>query len=296
MKLRYFVLDVFTDKPLAGNQLAVVMKADFLSDELMQKIASEFNLSETVFVRQPRLDYHAASLRIFSPKMELPFAGHPTIGTAVLLGLEQRLAGVRLEEKIGVVTCVMEKTGKRSGVAHFSLPQLPERLGDAPPVADMAAALGLNVEDFGCGELEPALWSAGVPFYLVPVHDAEVLTRIRMERRGWPEVFPAGHHSAFVFTRVANEPGLHFAARMMTTALGFGEDPATGSAAAALIGLLSMHEPDEGTFDYKLRQGYEMGRPSQISLRFSKRNGALERGGIGGGAVVLIEGELDLPV
>ena len=295
MKLRYSVLDVFTDTPLAGNQLAVVRKADNLSDELMQSIAREFNLSETVFVRQPRLDYHAASLRIFTPTTELPFAGHPTIGTAVLLGLEMRLSGIRLEEKVGVVTCVMEKTGKRSGTAHFSLPQMPERLGDAPPVADMAAALGLNAEDIGCDEYEPALWSTGLPYYLVPVRDADVLARVKMERRGWPEVFPEGHHSAYLFTKV-NEPGVSFGARMMTTELGFGEDPATGSAAAALIGLLSEHETDEGSFDYTLRQGYEMGRPSKISMRFTKRGGALERGGVGGDAIQLIEGELDLPV
>ena len=295
MKLRYSVLDVFTDTPLTGNQLAVVRKADNISDELMQKIAREFNLSETVFVRQPRLDYHAASLRIFTPTTELPFAGHPTIGTAVLLGLEMRLSGVRLEEKVGVVTCVMEKTGRRSGTAHFSLPQLPERLGDAPPVAEMTAALGLNAEDIGCEEYEPALWSVGVPVYMVPVRDAEVLARVRMERRGWPEVFPAGHHSAFLFTKV-KEPGVTFGARMMTTSLGFGEDPATGSAAAALIGLLSEHEADDGSFDYSLRQGLEMGRPSKISMRFTKRGGKIERGGIGGDAILLVEGELDLPV
>lgn len=294
MKLKYFVVDVFTDKMLAGNPLAVVLKADFVSDELMQKIAGEFNLSETVFVRQPRLDYHAAALRIFTPKSELPFAGHPTVGTAVLLGLQQRLAAVRLEEEIGLVTCVMEKTGKRSGTAHFSLPRLPERLGEAPPAGKMAEALGLRIEDFGCGDFEPELWSAGVSFYLVPVRDASVLRRIKIERRGWADVFPHGHGAAYVFTTTPEEKENDFAARMFTMNLGSGEDPATGSAAAALIGMLSEHAPADGKFDFRLRQGHEMGRPSLISIRFSKAGGVLERGGIGGSAVVLVEGELDL--
>jgi trans-2,3-dihydro-3-hydroxyanthranilate isomerase len=265
-----------------------------VSDDLMQKIAAEFNLSETVFVRQPRLDYHAAALRIFTPRTELPFAGHPTVGTAVLLGLQQRLAAVRLEEQIGVVTCVMEKTGKRSGTAHFSLPQLPGRLGEAPPIARMAEALGLRLDDFGCGDFEPERWSAGVPCYLVPVRDASVLRRIRIERRGWADVFSDGHGSVYVFTTTPEEAGNDFAARMFNMDLGSGEDPATGSAVAALIGMLSEQAPGDGKFDFTLRQGHEMGRPSLISIRFSKTGGALERGGIGGSAVLLVEGELDL--
>ena len=294
MKLKYFVLDVFTDQILAGNPLAVVMKADHLGDEQMQKIAAEFNLSETVFVRQPRLDNHAASLRIFTPKSELPFAGHPTVGTAVLLGLEQRLSGVRLEEKVGLITCVIETTGRRSGTAHFSLPQLPRRVGDAPPLAQMAEMMELSVDDFGCGAFAPALWSAGLPYYLVPVRDAAALARIRIERRGWPDVFPEGHHSVYAFTRTPEEKGYDYAARMLTTELGSGEDPATGSAAAALIGMLAEHAAADGAFDITLRQGLEMGRPSRISLRFSKKDGVLDRAGIGGSAVVLAEGELDL--
>ncbi|MBU1176531.1 MAG: PhzF family phenazine biosynthesis protein [Alphaproteobacteria bacterium] len=294
MKLKYFLLDVFTDKELAGNPLAVVMKADHVSDELMQKIATEFNLSETVFVRQPRLDYHAAALRIFTAKTELPFAGHPTVGTAVLLGLEQRLSGVRLEEEIGVVTCVIERTGKRSGTAHFSLPQLPERLGEAPSSEAMAEALGLGVEDFGCGDFLPAQWSAGVPFYLVPLRDAAALARIRIERRGWFDVFPDGRNAVYAFTATPEEKSNDFAARMLSPHIGQGEDPATGSAAAALIGLLSDHAPGDGPSDFKLRQGHEMGRPSLISLRFSKQAGKLDRAGIGGSAVVIAEGEMDL--
>lgn len=294
MKLSYFILDVFTDEPLAGNPLAVVRGADHLSDAEMQRIAAEFNLSETVFVRQPRLDYHAASLRIFTPKAELPFAGHPTVGAAVLLGLEQRLAAVRLEEEVGLVTCVMEKTGKRSGTAFFSLPRMPARLGEVPDTAVMAPALGLEVEDFDCPDWPSGLFTAGVPYYLVPLRDATALARIQIERRGWSEVFPAGPGSVYVFTPTPEEKDNDFAARMFSPNLGFGEDPATGSAAAALIGLIAERELADGSFEKTLRQGSEIGRPSRITLKFTLKGGSLDRAGIGGSAVVIAQGELDL--
>ena len=296
MKLKYFLVDVFTTEVLAGNPLAIFTKADALSDELMQRIAAEFNFSGTVFVHQPRLDYHAAALRIFTPTTELSFAGHPTVGTAVLLGLQQRLAAVRLEEKVGLVTCVMDKISRRSGSAFFSLPHLPERQGDAPPMEKMAGALGLAPEDFGCRNFAPAQFSAGVPFYLVPVKDAQTLARIKIERRGWTQAFPEGDHSVYAFTETPAEPDNDYAARMFSPTMGMNEAPATGAAAAALIGLLAEHAQGDGSLDLVLRQGREMGRPSQITLRFSRQGGVLERAGIGGSAVLLAEGELDLPV
>ena len=294
MKLNYFLLDVFTDTKLAGNPLAVVMKADYLSDEQMQAIAAEFNLSETVFMRQPRLDYHAASLRIFTPKTEVPFAGHPTIGTAVLLGLEQGLKAVRLEEEFGLVTCVIDKTGRNRATAHFSLPQLPERLGDLPDDAIIAETLGLEPADLGSDTYRGGMYTAGLGYYMVPVRSIEVLKRIHIERRGWNQVFPLDHHAVFAFVPTPDEQGNDFAARMFTTELSSGEDPATGSAAAAMIALLAETGPDDGQFDLSLRQGCKMGRPSRISMRFSKSGGVLERAGIGGSAILLGQGELDL--
>src|ERR1700749_4821227 len=108
MKLDYLLLDVFTNERLQGNPLAVVCKADGLLDDQMQRIASEFNLSETVFVTKPRVERHSAAVRIFTPQVELPFAGHPTVGAAVVLGLELKSSAVRIEEKIGTITCVIE--------------------------------------------------------------------------------------------------------------------------------------------------------------------------------------------
>ncbi len=293
MKLNYVLLDVFTTSRLSGNPLAVVLKADGLLDDQMQAIAAEFNLSETVFVQKPQSERHTAAVRIFTPRVELPFAGHPTVGTAVVLGLQGRATAVRLEENVGVLTCVIERIDKETGHARFALPVLPEEAGKAPANAAIAATLGIESADIGCGPYQPALYSAGVPFYLVPVKDAEVLKRIRLERRGWDDAYPAGRGSVYVFTLTPEERGVDFAARMFSPGMGIGEDPATGAAAASLIGLIAKYS-DNGQHEFKLRQGYEMGRPSMIELQVRKADDKLVHGGIGGHAVIIGEGTLNL--
>ncbi len=293
MKLNYVLLDVFTMSRLQGNPLAVVLKADGLLDDQMQAIAAEFNLSETVFVQKPKSERHTAAVRIFTPRVELPFAGHPTVGTAVVLGLQGRATAVRLEEKIGVLTCVIERIDRETGLARFALPMLPEETGKAPGTAAIAASLGIQSSEVGCGPYQPALYSAGVPFYLIPVRDTEVLKRIRLERRGWDDTYPAGDGSVYVFTQTSDERGVDFAARMFSPGMGISEDPATGAAAAALIGLIARHSAD-GQHEYRLRQGHEMGRPSLIELQVRKADDKLVHGGIGGHAVIVGEGTLHL--
>jgi len=290
MKLNYVLLDVFTAERLKGNPLAVVLKADGLLDDQMQAIAAEFNLSETVFIQKAQSERHAAAVRIFTPTVELPFAGHPTVGAAVVLGLQNRSSAVRLEEKVGVITCVIERVDKEIGLARFALPRLPEEVGKAPSVEAIAATLGLEAEDIGCGPYQPALFSAGVPYYLLPVRDATVLRRIRLERRGWDESYPEGRGSVYVFTQTPEERENDFAARMFSPRM---EDPATGSAAAALIGLLARHTGN-GQHEFRLRQGHEMGRPSLITLQLRKEDDKLTHGGIGGHAVIVGEGTLNL--
>lgn len=295
MKLPYYVMDVFTRDRLAGNPLAVVQKADGLSDARMQAIAGEFNLSETVFVRAPQNPRHAASLRIFTPRVELPFAGHPTVGTAVLLGLQSRMSAVRLELGVGLVTAIMEKIDRRSGAARFALPHMPERLDDAPEAAVLADALGLPEDAIGCGALAPAVYSAGVPFYLIPIRNAALLGDIALQRRGTWSRFSHGHGQLYVFSRMPDDRNFDFAARMFAPMMGIDEDPATGSAAAALIGLLADQAGlADGMHQFALRQGWEMGRPSRIALQATIAGGRLEHAGIGGDAVVLAEGMLDL--
>lgn len=293
MKLNYVLLDVFTTERLKGNPLAVVLKVDGLLDDQMQAIAAEFNLSETVFIQKAQSERHAAAVRIFTPTVELPFAGHPTVGAAVVLGLQNRSSAVRLEEKVGVITCVIERVEKEIGLARFALPRLPEEAGKAPSVEAIAATLGLEPDEIGCGPYQPALFSAGVPYYLLPVRDAAALKRIRLERRGWDETYPVGRGSIYVFTLTPDERGNEFAARMFAPGGGQGEDPATGSAAAALIGLVARHT-DNGQHEFRLRQGHEMGRPSLITLQLRKDDDKLTHGGIGGHAVIVGEGVLNL--
>eukprot|EP00873_Tetraselmis_striata_P030855 jgi/Tetstr1/451119/TSEL_038155.t1 len=295
MKLTYFILDVFTRDRLSGNPLAVVLKADELSTTRMQAIAREFNLSETVFVNAPKGERHTAALRIFTPTSELPFAGHPTVGAAVLLGLQHKQSAVRLELGVGNVTAVMERIDRRTGEAKFALPQLPARIEDPVVIADVARRLGLTESDIGCDGMTPALYSAGLPFYLVPVRDARALEAITLERRGWTDTFPGERNSVYVFTKTPKERGNDYAARMFHVAHGAGEDAATGSAAAALVGMLAEHGGyGDGHHAIKIRQGREMGRPSEIGVQFNIEDGQLKHAGIGGAAVILAEGVLDL--
>jgi trans-2,3-dihydro-3-hydroxyanthranilate isomerase len=269
------------------------MGADHMRTAQMQAIAREFNLSETVFVSQPAIERHTAALRIFTPRTELPFAGHPTVGAAVLLGLQQRASAVRLEEKVGLITCVMERVSKSVGYARFGLPVLPKRLGDAPPAEIMAVPLGIEPEEVGFGDFVPGIYTAGLPFYLVPVRNTEVLARIKPDRRGWSDIFDKDRNSVYVFTKAEGERGVDYAARMFSPGTPLGEDPATGSAASALLGLLAENDPMvDGKTELVLRQGQEMGRPSRLDLTFTKRDGVLTHAGIGGQAVIVAEGTL----
>ncbi|ODT67922.1 MAG: hypothetical protein ABS75_22350 [Pelagibacterium sp. SCN 63-23] len=292
MKLPYLILDVFTKTPLAGNPLAVVPKADGLLDGEMQAIAKEFNLSETVFLCKPQNERNSASVRIFTPYQELPFAGHPTVGAAVVLGLQSKALALRIEEKVGLVTALFERVDRRTGEARFTLPKLPARIADLPDRLGVAQALGIEVEDIGCAMFRPAVFSAGVTFHLIPVRNAEVLKKLSINRTAWNEVFHHDHHSAYVFTLTPDEPDNDIAARMF--GMGLGEDPGTGSAAAALMGLLAEQEMGSGQFDRVLRQGREMGRPCRIGLQFRKQDDVMTHGAIGGHAVVMAEGVMDL--
>lgn len=293
MKLDYLLMDVFTRTPLTGNPLAVVKRADGLTTEQMQRIAAEFNLSETVFIIRPALERHAAAVRIFTPRVELPFAGHPTVGAAVAMGLELKSSAIRLEEKIGVITAVMERIDARSGNARFALPHLPMSVGTTPDPGRIALMLGIEPDDIGLGHHRASVYSAGVIFYLVPVRDAAVLKRVTPARAGWSEVFPLEHHSVYVYTATPEEPENDFAARMFSPGMGLSEDPATGAAAAALIGELAS-EAGPGQTEYLIRQGVEMGRPSLITVQIRKDGEVITHGGIGGDAVIVGQGTLDL--
>jgi trans-2,3-dihydro-3-hydroxyanthranilate isomerase len=298
MKRRFVTLDVFTTRRHAGNPLAVVLDAEGLDTAAMQAITREFNLSETVFVAPPENPMHRAAIRIFTPGGELPFAGHPTVGTAVLLALrdaaEARAADLlTLEEKVGLVPCAVSVSGGEQGHAVFTLPKLPERLGQSIPEPALAAALGLDAGEVGFETHEPSAFSAGVPYTLVPVSTRAGVART-VPSGSFAETFRnAPHDNAFVYCRETTEAGHHYHARLFWPGAGIIEDPATGSAVAAFAGaVLAFDRPADGEHRLVIEQGYEMGRPSQIALELTVAGGALVSARIGGSAVVVSEGVL----
>jgi trans-2,3-dihydro-3-hydroxyanthranilate isomerase len=290
MRRRFATLDVFTDRRFAGNPLAVVLDAEALDAAAMQAIAREFNHPETVFVFAPADPAHRARVRIFTPARELPFAGHPTVGTAVLLGA--RDGGGRdlvLEEGIGAVRCTLESTSDGGGSARFAIPQLPTEVGAPADDAAIAAALSLAPSDIGEGR--PARWSAGLPFTFVPLVSLSAMARCRLDLAKFDAAFGAGW-AAYAFCNETAEPGHHFHARMFAPGMGVPEDPATGSAAAAFAGVLARRLRD-GTHALVIEQGYEMGRPSLIRLTAEVAAGRLVSASIGGNAVIVTEGAIE---
>jgi len=290
MRRRFATLDVFTDRRFAGNPLAVVHEVEGLEPDAMQAIAREFNHPETVFIFAPADSGHRARLRIFTPARELPFAGHPTVGTAVLLALSDGAAAgdaFVLEEGIGAVRCTLEWRNGARGGARFAIPQLPAQAGPAAEQAKVAAALSLEP-----GDLDGAAtrWSSGIPFTFVPVSRLAAMARCRPDPGKFGAVFPDG--AAYAFCNETAEPGHHFHARMFAPGLGVAEDPATGSAAAAFAGLLASRLPD-GSHAITIEQGYEMGRPSLIRLAAEVRAGGVLSAAIGGDAVVVTEGTIE---
>jgi trans-2,3-dihydro-3-hydroxyanthranilate isomerase len=300
MSRRYAILDVFTDRPLAGNPLAVVLDSDGLDDARMQAIAREFNLSETVFVSPPAKPVHSAAVRIFTPARELPFAGHPTVGTAVLLGLERAASGfdngemvLVLEETVGPVRCGVSLRSDRLGHAIFDLPKLPEEIGGAPGMDALAAALNLIPAEIGFENHHASIFDAGVPYSFVPVRDLGAIGKAKANHAAWQAAFGKSG-AAFLYCREVTESGRHFHARMFAPELGITEDPATGSAVAALAGVIAkFDQPPGGSHRYVIEQGFEMGRPSLISLEVDMDGGVVAEGRIGGEAVVVARGTLD---
>jgi len=296
MRRPFVTLDVFTNRRFAGNPLAVVLETEGLEAAAMQAIAREFNLSETVFVLPAARRAHRSRLRIFTPAFEIPFAGHPTIGTAVLIGLLD--GGARrkmtLEEDIGDVRCVAEPIGTDGGWAKFELPKLPREIGPAADRDRLAAALGIAARDIGFDRFVPASWSAGADYTFVPVQGLDAIRRCRIDPAHWDAIDRDGPGGAFVFCRETVEQGNAFHARMFAPSFGIIEDPATGSAAAAFAGVLASCERlADGAHDFAIEQGYEMGRPSLIELSVSIKHGELVSAAIAGAAVVVAEGMIE---
>ncbi|MCP4380972.1 MAG: PhzF family phenazine biosynthesis protein [Hyphomicrobiales bacterium] len=303
MSRSYAVLDVFADRPLAGNPLAVVLDGSGLSSDQMQAIAGEFNLSETVFVLPPQNPVHRAALRIFTPDTELPFAGHPTVGAAVLLGLDavgedykERDVMLMLEEEIGAVRCGVYLRSESVGHATFDLPRHPQARTELMDSDLIAAALDLAPHEVGFENHVISSFDAGLPFAFVPVLDLDTIGQVQPRTQFFAEAFGSDQQACvYVYTRETVSSEHHFHARMFAPGLGVMEDPATGSAAAAFAGVVArFDQPPAGSHRYVIEQGYKMGRPSLIGLELDIDGGAVHAARISGDAVVVARGTLSV--
>lgn len=301
MARAYAVYDVFTGESLSGNPLAVVFDAEGLADGRMQAIAREFNLSETVFVLPPENPAHSARIRIFTPGRELPFAGHPTVGTAIALaerdGVRNDLDAVSvLEEAVGPVRCVVRFPEGTAAFAEFDLPRLSQRLAAEFDTQKVADALCISAADIGFENHRLSLWNAGVPFVMVPVRSPQVATQIAFDPHLWEKAMAsAGDRtlSAYVYSRGGEDHNAQFHARMFSPDMGIPEDPATGGAVAAMSG--AIHHFDalgDGRHALMIEQGVEMGRPSHIHLHIEAESGRIARARIGGQAAKIASGQL----
>lgn len=298
MRYRYYICDVFTDVRFGGNQLAVLPEAVGLSDRQMQQVAREFNFAETAFVFPPEAG-HTRKVRIFTPAAELPFAGHPNIGTAFSLatagefGEIESSIEVTFEEKAGPVPIAIQR---REGQAIWCELAAPETLsiGQAVPTELIASAVSLNESDIVTATHAPQFASVGLPFLMAELKDRSALERARVQWNGLEAIAALGV-APDIHLYVRSGDAFDIRARMFAPMDGVPEDPATGSANCALAALLSHYsDPASGDFQFRIAQGVEMGRPSVLEARATKSNGAVVGAWIGGGCVAFAEGFIEI--
>ena len=295
MRYRFVTCDVFTTRAFSGNQLAVLPDAGGLNDAQMQALATEFNYSETTFVLPPADPANLAAMRIFTPRAEIPFAGHPTVGTALALAWAGRTppsGDFVLELKAGPVPVRVQAGQDGTPTAEFAAPKRPQH-GPALVAEAVGRVLGLGPEDLVQGGGLPCVASCGTPFALVELSAIEALRRAHIgDHAGLSEIAGEG---IFLFTRDGtSEPG-ELRARMFAPLHGIPEDPATGSAAAALAGFLGGRPGlAEGWHRWRIHQGLEMGRPSLIQAAAHRVDGEVVEVRIGGSAVPVMEGTVEV--
>ena len=298
MRYPFYTCDVFTASRFGGNQLAVLPQAQGLTDRRMQQVAREFNFSETTFVLPPEQG-HARRVRIFTPVTEVPFAGHPNIGTAFVLatagafGPIDAPVTVTFEEQAGLVPIAISR---RDGAIWCEL-TAPRRLslGQAVSAESVAAAVSLTPAEVVTATHRPQVASVGLPFLMAELRDRAALERARIHLPGFDALAALGVQPPDVHLYVRTGDEFDIRARMFAPFDGVPEDPATGSANCALGGLLAHHAPDrDGTFTWRIAQGVEMGRPSLLEARAEKRGGDVVSTGAGGASVMVSEGIIEI--
>jgi trans-2,3-dihydro-3-hydroxyanthranilate isomerase len=293
MHYRFYIVDVFSTASYGGNQPAVLPEAAGLSSEAMQKIAREFNFAETTFVL-PRTDpANTCRVRVFTPRAEVDFAGHPSIGTACALVMRSHVEQGRLvlEENVGPVTVDVEQ---RSGVSYGTLTlsgniDTPE---GTSPAADLAAVLSLAP-----AEVRRVFFAGvGLPFCFVELASKTAVDRAAIDRSAWNAKLARTWSPNIFFFAAALDNGGELYARMSAPALGIDEDPATGSACAALVGAMASKTDFRGeTYRLSVKQGVAVGRRSDIEASARKANGAVTSVSVSGAVAYVASGEIEAP-
>ena len=295
MKYAFHIVDVFSSTPFGGNQLAVLPDAGGISPEGMQKIAREFNFGETAFVL-PKSDPDTYRLRIFTPRKELDFAGHPSVGTACALVMKQheRLGDpirLVLEENVGPVTVDVER---RNGAFHgtLTLSAKIEAPSGAPSPTDLAAVLSVEPAEVG----QVFFAGVGIPFCFAKLNSSESVDRAAINRFAWTSTLSRAWSPQIYFFAGNLEDGGELYARMWAPAMGVDEDAATGSACAALVGAMASKPDFAGTaYRLSIQQGVSMGRRSEIEAQARKSDGVVASVSVGGATAYVASGEIDVP-
>lgn len=298
-ELQYFTYDVFTRVPFGGNPLAIFPDATHLPDGIMQRIAGEMNLSETVFLGPPETSEGTARVRIFTPSVEVPFAGHPTVGSAIFLAGSEPSKDpgsvvLVLEENVGSVPVEVRFEDGRATFARFTTAVPPEHRPSPFTPEELAGLVGLEPADV-CPEGWPAeMVSCGLPYFIIPLASVDAARRAVLDSSKWRSLLAdSWAHHVYLVSPDAEAPDVDLRVRMFAPGSGVAEDPATGSAAAALGGYLSaLSGRASGTLSWTVEQGLEMGRPSLLYVEAERSGGRTTAVRVGGGAVPVCRGTM----
>jgi trans-2,3-dihydro-3-hydroxyanthranilate isomerase len=300
--IRYLTTDVFTSARFGGNQLAVIPDARGIPEELLLPICREFNYSETTFVYPAEAPGETRRVRIFTPGGEVPFAGHPTVGTAVVLAAIGEIpmvdgeARIILGEKVGPVPVVIREVHAGGGWAQLSAAKMPELGPPVPSRGVLARMLGLETNDVLATSEKPQAVSCGLPFLIVPLASVDAVSRARVKLDRWEETLAMAWASMiWVYAADAEGGPAHYRARMFAPGISVPEDPATGSAAVTFAGYLAARaRTRSGTLKWTIDQGVEMGRPSRLEIEADKSDGVITALRVGGAAVLVSEGSMTI--
>jgi trans-2,3-dihydro-3-hydroxyanthranilate isomerase len=296
---RFVTLDVFTSSAFGGNQLAVFPDASGIPDDALLRITREFNFAEVTFCYPPANPAHTKRVRIFTPAREIPFAGHPTVGTAIAL-IELGMAGAHvgepatlvLEEGVGPIPVTVKRAPGTPAFAQFSTARLAEVGPPTPSRGVLAEILSIATEDILATPMTSQNVSCGLPFLLVPLRSVDAVSRSRVRMEKWETTLKsAWAPDIFLFAKDPDGGDAHIRARMFGPGVNVPEDPATGSANACLAGYLAARSAQkDGTLMWTVDQGVEMGRPSRIEIEADKSAGVVTAIRVGGNAVMMTEG------